>query len=70
MLNASERNGAEHSPLEGADVRFEELGDEVKDEEGEGKACVGHSDVEGEPDLWVPGERVIWVMFWWWRRVG
>ena len=68
MLNASERDGAEHGPLDGAEILLEDFANKVEDEDSEGDAGVGHGDVEGEPDLGVPGECVIWVLRLWWRR--
>lgn len=74
LLNASERDGAEYGPLDGAEILLEEFANKVEDEDGEGDAGVGHGDVEGEPDLGVPGEYVIWDLWWWrlmlWWRVG
>lgn len=56
LLNASERNGAEDGPLEGAEVGLEEAADGVENEDGEGEAGVGHGDVEGEADMGIAGE--------------
>jgi hypothetical protein len=56
LLNASERDGAEHGPLDGAEIPLKEFANKIEDEDGECDAGVGHGDVEGEPDLGVPGE--------------
>ncbi|KAE8124751.1 hypothetical protein FH972_019608 [Carpinus fangiana] len=66
LLNTFERDGAEHGPLDGAEILLEDSANKVEDEDGESDAGMG--DVEGEPDLRVPGECVIWVLRLWWRR--
>ena len=70
LLNASERDGAKHSPLDEAKILLEDSTNKVKDEDGEGDADMG--DVEGERDLRVPEKCVIWVLRLWWRqrRIG
>ena len=53
LLNASKRDRTENCPLDVAKIFVEEFCDKVEDENGESKACVSHSDVEGKTDLWV-----------------
>jgi hypothetical protein len=54
LLNASERDGVEHDPLDGAKILLKDFANKVEDEDGESDAGVG--DVEGKPDLGVLGE--------------
>jgi hypothetical protein len=64
LLNTFERDGAEHNPLDGVEILLEDFTNKVEDENGEGDVGVGN--VEGEPDLGVLGECVIWVLRLWW----
>jgi hypothetical protein len=52
LLNASERDGAKHGPLDGAEILLEDSTNKVEDEDGEGDAGVG--DVEGRAGLGGP----------------
>jgi hypothetical protein len=42
--------------LDGVEIPLEELANKVEDEDGRGDVGLGHGDVEGEPNLGVPGE--------------